>query len=108
MFRLANYFNQDAILIKYSDKNPRYYNPKTGLPSDVYEFKGTSLNDITKEYFTALKKWDDISKKNNFMGGKPQRFTFECYMNDFPKSIAEHRIRSNSGELVRFENYPVN
>lgn len=97
---------QDAILVKFPGKNPRYYDPKNKKPTDDVEFTGTSLNDITKEYFTALKKWNDISKKDNFTKGNPQRWTFESYMNDFPKSIAEHRIRTNKGELVRFENYP--
>ena len=96
---------QDSVLIKFPNKNPRYYDPRNGLPTDDYEFVGLSLNDIIKMYFTAFKKWDDISQKDNFTNGSPQRWTLECYMNDFPKSIAEHRVRSNDGELVRFEKY---
>lgn len=96
---------QDVILIKFPGKSPRYYDPKTKKPTDDIEFTDTSLNDITKEYFAALKKRNDISKKDNFTKENPQRGTFESYMNEFPKTIAGHRIRSNKGELVRFEKY---
>lgn len=101
-------FQQDTILIKYPNKNPDYYDCKSGKPLG-YNFSSTVLNDITKEYFTALKGWGDISNKdsNTFTKGKPQRFSFEgMYMNDFPNTINEHRIRSSLGELVRLKGYP--
>lgn len=101
-------YQQDAILIKYPDKAPVYYDCKTRCPIGS-SFSSTTLNDVTKEYFTALKKWWDISNKDadSFVKGKPQRFTFEeAYMNDYPNSISEHRIRSSKGELVRFKYYP--
>lgn len=68
MFDIAgpNGYHQDSILIKYPDKNPQYYSCWTQKPEEGIMFTGTSLNDITKEYFTALKKWSDISKKSNF------------------------------------------
>ena len=73
---------------------------------DDVEFTGVTLYDVTKLFLTALKNWDDISKKSNFTQGNSRRFTFEAWMNDFPKSIYEHRHRSSLGELVRFEGYP--
>lgn len=47
-------YQQDAILIKYPDKAPVYYDCKTRCPIGS-SFSSTTLNDITKEYFTALK-----------------------------------------------------
>ena len=100
-------YNQDAILFKFPNKNPRYFD-KYGNYVDDTEFTGTSINDITQEYFTALKKWDDMSRKNNFKNGKSQRFsyTIELYIRNYPETISEHHIRKMSGELVRFESYP--
>ena len=101
-------YQQDAILIKYPDKAPIYYDCNTKKPIGS-SFSSATLNDVTREYFTALKKWGDMSRKksDSFTKGKPQRFTFEeAFMNDFPNSIAEHRLRSNDGELVRFKYYP--
>lgn len=98
-------FQQDSILIKAPDSNPVYIDCKTKKPDD-YTFTNKKVNDIAQEYFTALKKWDDSSKKgkDHFTKGKPQRFTFESlYMNDFPNSISEHRRRSLNGELVHFK-----
>ena len=101
-------YQQDAILIKYPDRKPDYYDCKTGKPQGL-ELTSVVLNDLTKEYFTALKKWGDISNKDSgsFTQGEPQRFTFEAfYMNDYPNTMNEHRIRRNKGELVRVKNYP--
>ena len=98
-------FQQDAILIKAPDSNPVYVDCLTEKPDD-YVFTNKKVNDIAQEYFTALKKWDDSSRKDksHFTTGKPQRFTFESlYMDDFPNSISEHRRRSLNGELVQFK-----
>lgn len=112
MMQTGKDYDQDSILVKEPDSKPIYYDCIVG-GTIGNAFSSTKLNDITKEYFTALKKYVDSHEdtKDAFMkkapNSKPQRFTFEeAYMNKFPQSINEHRIRSMSGELVRFENYP--
>jgi len=106
MLEMGLDYTQDSILIEYPNKNPVYYDCRTKKP-DSYEFKSAKLNDITQEYFTALKKWSDSSLKDagSFNGGsKLQRFTLESlFMNSFPKTINEHHRRRMQGELVRFE-----
>ena len=107
VLELGYNYQQDSVLIKYPDDNPVYYDCRTGKP-DNYKFTNIKLNDVAQEYFTALKKWGDFSKKDisTFTKGKPQRFTFEgLYMNNFPNSINEHRRRSLEGELVIFKEY---
>lgn len=104
MLKLGDDFQQDSILVKAPNENPVYVDCATGKPDD-YVFTNKKVNDIAQEYFTALKRWTDSSRKDksSFTKGKPQRFTFESlYMNDFPNSISEHRRRSLNGELVQF------
>lgn len=112
MLKFGYDYDQDTILVKAPDSKPIYYDCIVGGTVGE-EFSSSKLNDITQEYFTALKKYVDSheDEKDGFIkkapNSKPQRFTFsEVYMNKFPQSINEHRIRSRSGELVRFENYP--
>ena len=99
IFDLGKEYEQDAVLIKYPNKNPAYYECDTRKKAPWSDdFKGVALNDVTKEYFTALKKWN-----NDFDKDKPQRRTFEgFYLNECATSIPDHRIRSGNGELVAF------
>lgn len=94
-------FNQDSVLIKKPNENPKYFN-QDGKAENEFGFSNVKLNDVTQEYFTSLKKW-----KDDFDIGKPQRFTFtnEIYIRKFPATINEHRRRSMSGELVDLEFY---
>ncbi len=108
ILELGYNYQQEFVLIKYPQDNPVYYDCKTGKPYD-YIFTNIRLNDVAQEYFTALKNWGNLSRKDSstFPNGKPQRFTFEgLYMNDFPGTISEHRRRSLEGELVTFKKYP--
>lgn len=117
IMNICKKFNQDSILIKYPDADPTYYSCDDG--SKISKFYGTTINDLTKQAFTSLKKWDDIdfrSKtqrdkkvKPEFTKGKPQRFShdlefesFQLCLNSFPGQNSELQRRSLLGEMVRF------
>jgi len=102
-------YNQDAILVKKPHANPRFFYINSG-EWDTQDFGNASINDVQKEYFTALKSWQDISlnrKNHNWNNGsKPQRFTYEeSYLNFPPQTIIGANARHNSGELFSMEHY---
>ena len=99
MFSLGKKYSQEQILLKLPNGYPAWY--KSSNREKTLEFSGkTSFNDIGKEYFTSLKKWDG---KNKF-GGSSQRFTFEeCYLSDQPHTVAGATARRVSGELIYFD-----
>ena len=101
-------YHQDAILIKYPDKEPVFYDYRVKHTQSI-GFSSATLNDVIKDFFTVLERCRNKSLKSpdTFEKEKSQNIIFEkAYMNDFPNSISEHRIRSSQGELVRFKNYP--
>ena len=49
------------------------------------------------DLFTNLTEWIQSLRESKLIS---------IHLNKYPKSIAEHRIRTMSGELVRFEFYP--
>ena len=78
---IAKKYDQDSILVCRPNEKPFYkgVNSKVG---DLECFSGTKLNDVAQEYFTALKKWSDMSlnrKNRSWEEGNPQRFTFESF-----------------------------
>ena len=78
---IAKKYDQDSILICRPKEKPFYKGLKPGI-RDEKCFSGTKLNDVTQDYFTALKKWSDISlnrKNHDWSQGSPQRFTFESF-----------------------------
>lgn len=94
----GKYFNQDTILIKAPNEVPYYFDIIENKKS--YEFTADSskwkINDVTQEYFTALKKWDE----NSMTQGKPQRFTFEnLYIEDSPSTVMNKSLKYYTGEL---------
>ena len=102
MIRLGRKYNQDAILVKKPHSDPQYFNCRTG-EFDGVPFKNATLNDAQQEYFTALKGWNDISRKGNSVKweGKPQRFTYqESYLNNAPYNIMNRHMRALGGELL--------
>lgn len=90
MMKLGKRYNQDSILRKAPNENPSYINCSTG--EKEMEFHGTSLNDISNEYFTALRK---DNKGNN-----PKRFSFEGLYVNPANSIMDGHMRSSQNELV--------
>lgn len=101
--QLGKEFDQDSVLIKLPNKSPKYIitDPNNmNFGETDFEFSGDyTLNDITQEYFTALKK---IKNDSNSVG-KPQRFTFEgVYINPSPRSVHEATRRHHMNELFEF------
>lgn len=104
MINVAKDYNQDSILLKSPDENPRYYN----CIENVFEqeFTGKSINDVQRQYFTALKRWRDTNRDNNDWEGSPQRFTYiESYLEDNPSNIMSAHRRSSFGELLDMSDY---
>lgn len=86
-------YNQDSVLIKSPNEPPIYVNAN-GSKVNSNESNTVSINDKTKQAFTALYK-------------KPQgtnRFTydinFECFCNPNPCTLMEYRIRNENGEII--------
>ena len=78
---IAKKYDQDSILICRPNWKPFYKGLKPEVSDSEY-FSGTKLNDVAQDYFTALKKWSDISlnrKNHDWNEGFPQRFTFESF-----------------------------
>ena len=101
MISLGKKYNQDSILVKKPNEDPQYFDCReeefVGVP-----FKNATLNDVQKEYFTALKSWSDISKKGGSTKwqGKPQRFTYEeSYLENPPYNNMNRHMRYSMGEL---------
>ena len=81
LISIAKKYDQDSILICRPNEKPFYKGLKPDVP-DSPHFSGTKLNDVVQDYFTALKKWSDISlnrKNHAWNNGFPQRFTFEAF-----------------------------
>lgn len=98
---LGNKFNQDSILIKEPNDKPKYIECKTG--NVMVSFDSHKLNDVDSDYFTALKKWSDMSlnkKEQKWDKGSPQRFTFEAYIEEQPNQFASGCARKHLGEFV--------
>lgn len=90
---IAETYEQDSILVCEPNGKPHYI----GIKVDVQDgdFNDVVYNDTDKMFFTAIKKWNDSSlnkKGRPFDKGKPQRFTFECYIKCKPSNNMEgHR-----------------
>lgn len=95
----ANEFNQDTILVKAPNEKAKYIDCKTG-ETDI-EFSGTTLNDISKQYFTALKKF-----KTGMKYGNPQRFTYEGLYAPVGGNIMDCHRRSSKKQLF-FNPYDI-
>lgn len=96
-------FNQDSVLFKKPNESPKYVDPRTR--EDAFSVGDNVIyNDTDQTYFSAIKKWKDISlnrKNRDFTNGKPQRFTFsEAFIEQQPMTINGSRVRSGQGELV--------
>ena len=100
MIDLGNEYHQDSILVKEPNEKAKYVNCETG--STEIEFSGVTLNDISKQYFTALKKYHPSMKY-----GKPQRFTYEGLYAPVGGSIMDCHRRYSSGQLF-FNPYDKN
>lgn len=110
IIELGKKYNQDAVLLKRSDSNPRYYYINTNTWDDI-SFNSVKLNDITQQYFTALKGWEDTSlnKKGRKWSGTPKRFTYsESYLNLPPQTIMGAHAREVEGELFSTEHFKKN
>lgn len=104
MKELGKEYEQDSILVKYPDENPRYFELSTGKLGVPFDGE-LLLNDVTQQYFTALKKWN-TDKYGDRIKGKPQRYTFttnEVYLREQPKTISEAHRRSLLGEIVFYD-----
>ena len=95
--------NQDAILICEPNGKPYYVNLK-GRDDDA-PFDDVEYNNTGNEYFTAIKKWNDMSlnrKNRDWKNGKPQRYSFkynECYIENPPSSMQIGHQRWASGDM---------
>ena len=54
----------------------------------------------------CYKEGDLFANLNEWIQSLRESKLTSIYLNKYPKSIAEHRTRAMSGELVRFEFYP--
>lgn len=95
-------FEQDSILICRPNSKPYY----KGLKREVEDsecYSSVTLNDVTKDYFTAIKKRSDMSlnrKNRSWEEGNSQRFTFEdedlipeLYLDPYPRSMSHGYAR---------------
>lgn len=109
---LTDAYDQDSVLIKRPGENPRYWNRMKEVKNangeiervperkwETWSFaKEPTLNDVTKEYFTALKSW-----KKDFNKGKPQRWTFEEYhLRPHPGTLSRNHQLHCQGELTYY------
>lgn len=104
MKELGKEYEQDSVLVKYPDENPRYLELSTGELGASFDGE-LLLNDVTQQYFTSLKKWN-VDKYGDSIKGKPQRYTFttnEVYLREQPKTISEAHRRSLLGEIVFYQ-----
>lgn len=101
MLQLGKEYNQDTVLIKAPNENAKCISCSSGKVTD--EFTDSTLNDISKQYFTALKKWNPDKKYKHPFQGKPQRFTYtgvvEGLYAPVGGSIMECFRRTSSDEL---------
>lgn len=101
---LGRKYDQECILVKENGKNPIYIQCDTGEPYEGDEgFSGVNFNHTDNEYFTALKKWKDMSlnrKNRDFKNVSPQRFTFEAYIDEQPNQIMSAHARTHLNEFV--------
>ena len=108
LINLGKKYNQDTILIKRPNRMPKYFYLNTSTWDDI-EFGHLKLNDITPQYFTALKGWADTglnkNRKDNWEG-TPKRFTYsESYINIPPQTIMSAHARQAEGELFSMEHF---
>lgn len=101
---LGKSFNQESILINKPGENPYYWNCASndvaftlGKNSDNY-----TLNDLSKEFFTALKRWN-TAKYGSDIKGVPQRYTIECYHVTQPGTVMEISARKRAGEYCALD-----
>lgn len=95
-------FNQESILVKKPNESPKYINPKN--EETVIELgDNVDYNNLNNEYFTALKKWGDMSlnrKNHTWDKGLPQRFSVvEMFLEPEPSTSMESHSRYLLGEL---------
>lgn len=105
MINLGKKYNQDSVLVKDGKNNPIYIQCSTETPYDDNDegFSGVKYNHTDSEYFTALKKWSDMSKngKNrDWKNGSLQRFTFEAYIDEQPNQVMSGHARTSLNEFV--------
>lgn len=77
IIELGKTYDQDSVLICEPNGKPRYIALKPGAYEDRFEY--VDMNDTNNEFFTAIKKWNDMSanrKNHDWSDGKSQRFTF--------------------------------
>lgn len=112
MIDLGIEFEQDSILICRPNSKPYY----KGLKSEVKDsecYSNVTLNDVTKDYFTAIKKWSDMSlnrKNHSWENGNPQRFTFESFEDEdlVPELYIDPYPGSMSLGHARWAQYDMN
>ena len=92
MVDLGNKYNQDSILRKHPDEKAKYIVCKTG-ETDM-EFDGITTNDITQEYFTALRQND-----HKYNMDSVKRFTYEGLYVPKASSIMDGHRRYSMNEL---------
>ena len=92
MWAGPNEFNQETILIKAPDEKAIYVDCKTGETKN--EFSGITLNDISKEYFTTLKKY-----RSGMKFGEPKQFTYEGLYAPVAGNIMDCHRRYSVGQL---------
>ena len=88
MLDLGKKYNQDSILRKHPDEKAKYIECATG--DTEMEFDGITTNDISQEYFTALRKNDHKAVK---------RFTYEGLYIPKASSIMDGHRRYSMNEL---------
>ena len=79
---IAKHFDQDTVLFCPPNGKPAWVAINPEAKEQEMSFNSIKLNDVAQKYFTALKKWRDISlnrKNHDWSYGSPQRFTFESF-----------------------------
>lgn len=95
ILELGNKYDQETVLIKRPNENPAYYDYGTGKFDAP--FTSVSINDTTKKFFTALRKY------NSNKEGSPKRFTYEeYYLNPNPETYGEAHKRHLGGERFHY------
>lgn len=92
MISIGKYYEQEAILVKFPDDYPVYYNLITNTYGEPFNGE-LKLNDVAQKYFTSLKKHP-----------RAQRFTY-TYLENQPQTIMGAHMRESRGEIVYYDQH---
>lgn len=92
MISIGKYYEQEAILVKFPDDYPVYYDLITNTYGESFDGE-LKLNDAAQKYFTSLKKHP-----------RAQRFIY-TYLESQPQTIMGAHMRESRGEIIYYDQH---